>query len=179
MKRIVSFVLLLLFLYNFIGYFPVFEIMQQKIKADVEKEIKTNLRNRKLEVLRIPRSVYQNPGKNFHRVNEHEISWNGNLYDIVKQEVSSDTIIIYAVHDKAEENLFSMLDHQIKNYVDSNKPLKNKGSGKPVKNSIKEYFFEYSRLCFKLENESLEQEFYSVFLPSANKTPPDLPPELT
>lgn len=44
------------------------------------------------------------------RVDEHEIKLEGKMYDIARIERDHDLVVVYAVHDKAEDNLLSFLD---------------------------------------------------------------------
>ncbi len=55
-------------------------------------------------------------------VDEHEIKVEGRMYDIARIESDHQRVIVYAVHDEAEDNLLSFLDEIAK------RPLQDKKS---------------------------------------------------
>ncbi len=55
-------------------------------------------------------------------VDEHEIRVEGRMYDIARIESDHQRVIVYAVHDEAEDNLLSFLDEIAK------RPLQDKKS---------------------------------------------------
>lgn len=56
------------------------------------------------------------------RIDEHEIKVEGRMYDIARIEQDHQRVIVYAVHDEAEDNLLSFLDEIAK------RPLQDKKS---------------------------------------------------
>lgn len=55
-------------------------------------------------------------------IDEHEIKVEGRMYDIARIEQDHQRVIVYAVHDEAEDNLLSFLDEIAK------RPLQDKKS---------------------------------------------------
>lgn len=55
-------------------------------------------------------------------IDKHEIKVEGRMYDIARIEQDHQRIIVYAVHDEAEDNLLSFLDEIAKRPLQDKKP---------------------------------------------------------
>ena len=76
-----------------------------------------DLPKEKLEVFSMNQQEFKNV-----LVDEHEIRVEGRMYDIARIESDHQRVIVYAVHDEAEDNLLSFLDEIAK------RPLQDKKS---------------------------------------------------
>lgn len=47
------------------------------------------------------------------KVDDHEVKLNGKLYDIARIEWNTDTVLVFAKHDQAEDNLLSFLQEML------------------------------------------------------------------
>jgi hypothetical protein len=131
--------MLVLLLYNAVGYFLVFHVRQQIAQQEFEDFINNgNYSDEDLTLFKIPiQEYYESTGKDFHRV-AGDLEYNGKFYEKVKERLQNDTIYIYCLNNEKEEELLAQLsDHIQTHLVDS----KNKQS-KPEKSAIdllKEY----------------------------------------
>jgi hypothetical protein len=73
------------------------------------------------------------------REENKEFEYAGKLYDLVKICNRSDSIILYCINDKQEEELFANLDIFVKRNTD-NEPLQNKRVNIILEKLIKDYF---------------------------------------
>lgn len=64
-----------------------------------------------LEVIHLSTIAYQSS----LRDDGDEIEVNGKMFDIARVEIKQGQVVIYCLHDSAEDNLLSFLDHVLKN----------------------------------------------------------------
>lgn len=128
MKSTVSFFLLIIFLFNTIGYFVVFKISQNQIRKEVKREIKMRLNDSDLHSI----VFNKNELKKINWVKtDKEFVFGNELYDIVRTTDTGTTITYYCINDKQEEQLFTNLEEHINKHIASNKNHK--------KNTLKAY----------------------------------------
>jgi hypothetical protein len=102
MKKILSIILLAVFLFNTMGVYVVFKVNQSMIRSDTRAMINSGFHKELYLLVRI-----DNPGSdpNFKKLDHNEFSYQGQLYDIVSESVKGSTIWYYCIHDKHEERL--------------------------------------------------------------------------
>jgi len=57
------------------------------------------------------------------RVDDHEVKVDGKMYDIARIVVNEDKVLVYALHDEAEDNLLAFLSEIVKRTSKDKKPL--------------------------------------------------------
>lgn len=57
------------------------------------------------------------------QVDNHEVKVNGKMYDIARVVQRGDQIMVYAIHDEAEDNLHSFLEEMVNRSENDNKPI--------------------------------------------------------
>lgn len=75
--------------------------------------------------LTITRSELHAPNSSFVRIEDHELWYQGNLYDIVSEDWQGDTWHVWVVHDREEERYLEVLAETLN-------ALKLKGSTVPI-----------------------------------------------
>jgi hypothetical protein len=117
MLRIVSFMLLLVFSLTFVGFYGYSIFRLVEIKAEMRAQLKLLPRN---ELKRISLTEHQ-----YHRmkVGDDEIKVAGKMYDIASFELKKDSVILYALHDEAEDDLIAFLNTIIKRTTEDKKPF--------------------------------------------------------
>ncbi|MES2593024.1 MAG: hypothetical protein V4608_14170 [Bacteroidota bacterium] len=137
MKKISVLLLLVIFLFNTVGYFIAFKAVQYQVKKEIKSEIKQGLQLSEFTVITIDKDQL----KQIDWVeNGKEMYYKGELYDIVKSSENITSITFHCINDKQEKKLFAHLDEHINNHIASNKPLKNGTSKKLTDHIIKLYF---------------------------------------
>ncbi|RLD56630.1 MAG: hypothetical protein DRJ01_14970 [Bacteroidetes bacterium] len=139
LKKIVAILLLIFFVYNYVGFFSVFLFNQYKIKKEVKHQIKQQVPFDELVLLEIPFKLEKTGNSTFKRIHKGEFMYKGKMYDIVKSYVKNDTTFYYCINDAKEEKLFKDLDKHIENYINTNR-AKNHNKVK-IKKTITNYFF--------------------------------------
>ena len=104
MKKIIPALLLIAMLFNAAGYYIVYEVNRFLIHEEFTSLLKHGCYDRELSVF----SVF-NPGADpsFRRVDEREIVYRGNLYDVVKEVPKGKLVTFYCIHDNKEEILIA------------------------------------------------------------------------
>ena len=134
MKKIFLFTFLIIFLFNFAGYFIVFKVEQYQIKSEIEAKITAGIETEALTIITIEKSDFQSV--EWVEGNK-EFRYKGGLYDVVKNTETRKTITYYCISDLKEESLFSDLDEHIHVNVANNSQ---KSSKKLNNHVIKLYF---------------------------------------
>jgi hypothetical protein len=116
LKRSFSITLIVLFLLNFVGVYLYFGIRLFQIRTEMRAALR-DLPKEKLETFSMSQEEFEKV-----LVDEHEIKMKGRMYDIARIERDHQRIIVYALHDEAEDNLLSFLDEIAK------RPLRDKKS---------------------------------------------------
>jgi len=57
------------------------------------------------------------------RVEDHEVKVNGKMYDIARITVKDNHVLVYALHDEAEDNLLAFLDEMVDRSSNDKKPV--------------------------------------------------------
>lgn len=109
MKQIFSGILLVLFLYGVLAYYPVFLWMQGNVRTEMALQIRTVDENEKYIVFCLSEKEYAA----LSHANADEITISGNLFDVAKKGTDGKgNVLLYCLSDKNESELFSRLDKQ-------------------------------------------------------------------
>ncbi|NLF41120.1 MAG: hypothetical protein GX587_00320 [Bacteroidales bacterium] len=174
MKLIKSILLLFVLMLPLISVRVVFHYQQKSIHKSIKKRIKKGVKESDLVLLKIPVSLEKSKNNRFKRIHSREFCLDGEMYDIVRQELHTDTTYYWCIWDKEETALFARLDQMVSKALGANpEVVKNKKALQHFYNSL--YFQEYSfsiipvqpGYYFHLEKTS-KQKFYTY--------PPPLPP---
>lgn len=113
-KRIASFLLLVLFLFNVVGYFVLYSVLDTDNRAAISRK---TIEPQCLQTVRI----HVNDMKNIvFRDHGKEFLYNGEIYDIKTRSTEGDFIVFRCINDKKEKQLLAGLQFHVKNYADSN-----------------------------------------------------------
>jgi len=103
-KRLSAVFFLLLFVLNFAGSYVYFATRLVQIKHEMRAALRLTPDDQ-LTRLELPVDAFNRP-----RVEENEIQVNGRMYDIARMEFQHEKVIVYCLHDEAEDNLLAFLD---------------------------------------------------------------------
>jgi len=169
MKKGFSIILLSLFLVHFAGFYVFFAVRLTTIRQEIRETLK-DLPDDRFEILQLSKSDY-----NKARTGENEIEWKGKMYDIGKIRPKGDQVVLYVIHDKAEDDLLSFLNEIIKrSESDSWK------TPSPILAFISLIFipsvntFQFGRVFIPVQIAVYVERPYSVTLP-IDSPPPQFP----
>lgn len=106
MRKLFSIFLLVVFVFNIVGYKVAFYFMEQRAEHQIEKKLDIVKSNDKgLVTIKIPLSLpYQTNWTDFERV-DGEYSYNGKTYKYVKRKVFNDTLILVCLDFKEKQQI--------------------------------------------------------------------------
>ncbi|MEI6456384.1 MAG: hypothetical protein WCO93_08850 [bacterium] len=102
MKKVAALILLLIFLFNSMGYYFLFEVNRALVKREMTAYMKRT--GIKLSILKISNPVH-NP--DFKRIDKREFLYQGRMYDILKEVKQGAVTVFYCIHDEKEQNLIA------------------------------------------------------------------------
>jgi hypothetical protein len=117
MKRLLVFILLLVFSLQFTGFYIYYAFRLTEIRREVRSQLKF-LPEEKLERFVLTHDQFMTA-----RHGDDELRLQGKMYDIARMESANDSLIIFALHDEAEDNLLSLLTTVVKRTNTDKKPL--------------------------------------------------------
>lgn len=103
-KRILSILVLILFLAHFAGFYIYFVVQLKQVRQEMRNQLRS-LPTEELELLTFTPEEFQ-----IARVEEHEVKADGKMYDIARLKKQGNTILVYCLHDAAEDNLLAFLN---------------------------------------------------------------------
>ncbi len=96
------------------GHLVILKIQQYGIRREIKQRITAGAPDQVLALIKIPKTLEEKSRHIFQRIDEGEFRYNGNMYDIVRQEAHGDTTWYYCLSDEKETQLFANLDDLVK-----------------------------------------------------------------
>ena len=109
MKKVAALSLLLLMTVNLTGFYGYFIVRMKEI----HEEARASLRS--LPETALQRFEFSAADFRRSRVEDDEIRVNGRMYDIARMHSDGTTVTVWALHDEAEDNLFSFINKVMDN----------------------------------------------------------------
>jgi sulfur relay (sulfurtransferase) DsrC/TusE family protein len=182
-KQLATILLLLLLLFNFVGYRLLFDVLQQKANKELVAKLDNNQYNdADLITLTVPLSMpYLADSKDFERKGG-EIAIGGKIYHYVKQKISHGNLILKCVPDEQKMHLQNAKDNFFKlaNELQNNSNTKNSGDhSQVIKLVISDYIeTEVAANAFAVNNTvNTYTDNYSSHLQKGETLIPEQPPK--
>lgn len=174
MRRILSFIFLLIFLYSIIGYFPVFFLVQKNIKNQMKKYIDNN----SCLVITDEMTIFDFNKTNFINIKwkekNKEFFYENELYDVIAiKKNQNKNIRIYCVNDEKETLLINDFYKQIQH---NSSPISERNQNS-IMLSIDLYLFYILQLDFNINERTFLFAKYSKNLINYIKDIPSPPPK--
>jgi len=184
MKKFGAISLLLLLLFNFIGYRLLFYALQQNAEKNIVARIdREDYSDADLITLTVPLSMpYLQDSKDFER-KDGEITINGKIYHYVKQKISQGNLVLLCLPDDQKTHLknakddFFRLANELQNNTSQSK--KSGENSQVIKLVISDYE-ELQASSVNLYSTSIDNSFYSTISFAVQKgegITPEQPPE--
>lgn len=145
MRKLSSILLLLLLLFNVLGYYGLFLGLDYHNKQQLIQRLDhSNYNESEAITIKIPITIpYVSDSREFERVNG-DFEYQGEYYHLVKQRLSLDTLYIVCIKDKNTKRIHQALEDYVKTFTD--KPIDAKSSAKTMPSFSKEYMSSYCEL---------------------------------
>jgi hypothetical protein len=172
MRKIFSILFLIVFLFNIMGYYPVFLLRQQNIRNELTHIINQNIASGILTVLSFEKSQINS----LQWLKKNEFSYKGDLFDVIMTESRENgKIYYYCFVDKKEKHLIVQLEkHVSRNIADNDKNQKSERNF--IKNLAKEFFaikneFLITSNAISLDFITIVSNYHSL-IPPKHAPPP-------
>jgi len=119
-RRIISLLVILIALWQIVGFFSYFEWEKFRIRKEIKQVIKQSVPEEKLVQLDFTFSEY----KNIKWIEFNEFKLNGCMYDVVCKKKTKTGYQLMCLNDIQETVLFAKLDDSTANNLVSQSPLK-------------------------------------------------------
>jgi hypothetical protein len=138
LKKAVSILLVLLLLFNSLGFYGLLRGLQYKNTLDLVKRLDNQQYSKDETItLKIPFAIpYQLNSNGFERV-DGEFQYEGEIYRLVEQKLERDTLFIVCIKDQASNRIQEALEDYVKTFTD--KPSHAKNTAKTFANFIKDF----------------------------------------
>ena len=137
LKKLIAIFLVLLLLFNALGFFGLFIGLRYKSALDlVERLDKQEYLDEETVTLRIPMTLPYHLDSEYERV-DGEIEHNGEFYRLVKQKLQKDTLYIVCIKDYGSKRITQALADYVETFTD--KPIDAKSTGKLFTSFIKDF----------------------------------------
>jgi hypothetical protein len=106
-KKYVSLLMLVLMFFHGSLELFILKIFQAQHREEINKLIDEDLSEDELVLFNFSKDNFEKGLKHIEWVEEHEFRIEGEMYDIVRKEITSDSVYLYCYHDKKESKLYS------------------------------------------------------------------------
>ena len=138
MKRLIAIVLVVLVLFNALGFYGLLVGLQYKAGLDMVSRLDNDqYQEEETVTLKVPMAIpYHVDDASYERVNG-EIEHSGEFYRLVKQKIENDTLYIVCIKDNDSKAIKRALSDYVKTFTD--KPANTKQSSKFMAGFIKDF----------------------------------------
>jgi hypothetical protein len=140
LKKLTTILLAALLILNVLGYYGVFVGLQYQNERDqIQRFDAERYDESETFMIKVPISIpYAANQTDFERV-DGEFEHQGQVYRMVKQKLSNDTLHIVCIKDHQQTEISRALKDYVKSFTD--RPAQNKSNGKTTISFIKDYIF--------------------------------------
>jgi mRNA-degrading endonuclease YafQ of YafQ-DinJ toxin-antitoxin module len=116
-KKLIGIVFLSVLLLQVAGSYVYFIVRLSGIRQEMREQLK-HKSDEQLTLLTFTADEYRKA-----KVNDHEVKVNGKMYDIARTVVQRDQVLVYALHDEAEDNLLALLGEMVNRSAKDKRPV--------------------------------------------------------
>ncbi len=112
MREKISYILLVIFVYSIIGYYPIFILMQNSVKEEMKERIKNVIPSEEMIIFNFNETDYMD----LVWEDDNEFRYKGDMYDVIRIVKSeNNNIRVYCIDDKKETKLLADFEKQTQN----------------------------------------------------------------
>ncbi|CAN5239674.1 hypothetical protein BH09BAC1_BH09BAC1_03590 [soil metagenome] len=116
--KMLCILLLLVLLFNTLGFYPVFKMHQYRVRREIKHQIKQGIPKEDLHPFALHISDVK--ALDWEGGERKEFRHEGLMYDVVHEEIKGDSIYLLCVNDTEEDILFAQLDELVNQQMDEN-----------------------------------------------------------
>ena len=139
MKRVLSIALIVLFLFNVIGYYGIYMAMLRQARVALNEKIDNDqYRDDQTVTIKIPMTLPYPVQDEFQRV-QGDFEHQGEFYKLVKQKYSNDTLYVVCIKSAEEKKAFKVFSDLVKLSTDQASSTSHNQNAKTMVSVIKDY----------------------------------------
>ena len=139
MKRILSIALIVLFLFNVIGYYGIYMAMLRQARVALNEKIDNDqYKDDQTVTIKIPLSLPYPVQDEFQRV-QGDFEHQGEFYKLVKQKYSTDTLYVVCIKSAEEKKAFKVFSDLVKLSTDQASSTSHNQNSKTIVSISKDY----------------------------------------
>ncbi len=139
MKRVLSIALIVLFLFNVIGYYGIYMAMLRQARVALNEKIDNDqYKDEQTVTIKIPMTLPYPVQDEFQRV-QGDFEHQGEFYKLVKQKYSNDTLYVVCIKSAEEKKAFKVFSDLVKLSTDQSSSSSTNQSTKTIVSIIKDY----------------------------------------
>ena len=172
MRKSASIFLVVLMLFNVLGYYGVFVGLRYKTTSDLVQRLdKGDYDSQETVTIRVPMSIPYVTGSDEYVRVDGEFAYKGEVYRLVKQRYANDTLYAVCIKDHAGKQIDRALTDYVKTFGD--KPADAHSHGKAISIQLQDYITQTFSIgqftqgwtrCVCLRNDL--PEFFPSYYPS-------------
>lgn len=116
-KKLIGIVFLSVLLLQVAGSYVYFIVRLSGIRSEMREQLKYKP-DEELTLLTLTKEEFRKA-----KVNDHEVKVDEKMYDIARIVVQHDKVLVYALHDEAEDNLLALLNEMVERSSNDKKPV--------------------------------------------------------
>ena len=138
MKKLLSYIVLILFIYNLAGYYIVFKGWQNGIRKQIRYQIRNDIKLLEIEVLTFSKADLLQNKVILEWEKDKEFRFNDNMYDVVSRKETTDSITFVCINDRKEKKLIDQFQAHV-NQQQDNAMSKRPNPFKILEKLVKDY----------------------------------------
>lgn len=177
MKKLTAYIVLILFIYNLIGYYIVFKGWQTGIRYEIKAQIRHNSKSATYQTFKFSKADLSQKKIVLEWEKDDEFCFEQNMYDVKSRKETADSITFICINDRKEKKLIDQLQAYV-NQQHNNTQSKRSNPFKIFDNLVKDYCA--AQLVIKnidkgitFNKPSSSPHFYSAFLEVLSPPPKD------
>jgi hypothetical protein len=158
MRKYITFIFIIIFVFNISGYYLLFHILQDNIKNEIEIKKREGVKEKYLSLIIIP--ISKASDISWIETNK-EFKYKGNMYDVVKKSIVKDKIYLYCINDTKEKQL---IENYNKNHPSKTEKEKRERINISYQFLIPQVLIIHERISKKLKFTQDDFKYKSCFL---------------
>ena len=171
-QRILSLILIICISCTVAGFYPVFKMLQYRVRQEIKHRIKSGLSDKELRVITFRKNDtidWVRPGKEFR--------YDGQYYDVVRKESDGNKLVFHCINDRQEKSLFATLDQMVKSNLNDGTTSEGQAVQLLCKIFTETYYCQQTTFCFLTSSDGVFYPRYKFTELQVCRAPECPPPD--
>ena len=161
-KETISICMLFLLVSHGMVQFVIFKIFQAKYRSEIIEMIINDITETDLVILKFDINQFNVSRNNIYWTEEDEFRFENKMYDLIKKEITSDSVNLYCIYDENETELYSILTKYSQKLIANDQDKEEDING--FYNSLSLYYSKPTEIDYQ-QNISADEKYFASFYP--------------